>query len=353
MSITLEQVENRRKQAGELLRLIDFIQNEDTHIQEIEGLKDELGPLTGIPAVFSKLPSFPIDETPYREAESTFNGKKKFFFAILGVTAVCLLIFFMSNAGFFNTVSVIGTFASIFMGVKFSTAKKAYNEEKKKYEDSLQKHLQSYSAFEAALKNYDREKEEGIKSAEAYGAAYHETFKVYAQKKGDYYREKTEAMEQFEALEEEYDNDPNFAKEYDRYLTDIASMMRSGRADSYKEALNMAIQEEREQQAEMARRAEEARRIAALERQAEEERRHNMELERQQAAHDRAMEQQAQNQLRLQKQQEAAMQREAMQARSVGSSKCSHCANRDKCPNTVKRNGGGINCGGYRPGSPR
>lgn len=93
-------------------------------------------------------------------------------------------------------------------------------------------------------------------------------------------------------------------EEYYDYVKPIITMLKSGRASDYKEALNMAIEEDRQAQAEAARREEEARRTRIMEEQAAAELRRAEEMER----HNRQMEleQQHQNKMMLEEQRKQA-----------------------------------------------
>ena len=182
---------------------------------------------------------------------------------------------------------------------------------------------------------------------------------------------KEAAFDRCDNLSAQIDTHDYIPQEYYHHIPKLISLLQSGRADTYKEALNMTVEEERQDALEAARQEEEARRLAAMERQAEEERRHNQMMERQQAAHDRAMERaanaQAEEQRRARIQAEKDQRRaeseafhqktiadsearkQAAKTRSAGVAKCASCANNQRCPSGIKESGAGLTCGGYRP----
>ncbi len=141
----------------------------------------------------------------------------------------------------------------------------------------------------------------------------------------------------------------------------ISSMLKTGRADSLKEAINLALNEERKDKEEAARRAEARQQEAILEQQARDNRMHNAAMQRaaeEEAratrAHNAAMEraaqaqaQAAQAQAREAAKQSEIAQRQARDAERAASARCAGCANNTKCSYKAKQNVG--SCGAYRP----
>ncbi len=141
----------------------------------------------------------------------------------------------------------------------------------------------------------------------------------------------------------------------------ISSILEKGRADTLKEAINLALDEARKDEEEEARREEARQQEEILERQAEENRRHNEAMQRaaereaaDRRAHDREMERAAQAQARAAEAQarEAAKQTELAREQSsaasrAASARCTNCANFSKCPPNARKNSG--SCGAYRP----
>ena len=141
----------------------------------------------------------------------------------------------------------------------------------------------------------------------------------------------------------------------------ISAMLKTGRADSLKEAINLALDEERKDMEEAARRAEARQQEAILEQQARDNRIHNAAMQRaaeEEAratrAHNAAMEraaqaqaQAAQAQAREAARQSEFAQKQARDAQRAASARCANCANSTKCTYKVKQNAG--SCGAYRP----
>ncbi len=134
----------------------------------------------------------------------------------------------------------------------------------------------------------------------------------------------------------------------------ISTMLKTGRADSLKEAINLALDEERKDMEEAARRAEARKQEAILEQQARDNRIHNEAMQRaaeEEAratrAHNAAMERAAQAQAREAARQSEIAQKQARDAQRAASARCANCANSTKCTYTAKQNAG--SCGAYRP----
>ena len=141
----------------------------------------------------------------------------------------------------------------------------------------------------------------------------------------------------------------------------ISAMLKTGRADSLKEAINLALDEERKDMEEEARRAEARQQQAILEQQARDNRIHNEtmaraaeEEARAMRAHNAAMEraaqaqaQAAQAQAREAARQTEMAQRQARDAQKAASARCARCANFSKCSLRARQNA--VNCSGYRP----
>lgn len=356
----IEKLEKLQSLLDESFELSEYVEHGCTseYAEKVAKVVKTVDDLKGAPSVFSNLPSFPIDQAKYDESRQERDKSKKIFMVILCITIVCVLIFLISNWRFFNSVASIGILASIFFGYLFFKSNGTYNLEKKKYDDSVAAYEKSIKAFRNSLNFYDQEKTEGIAAAKEFACQYKEAYEEYDRLLKECVSKKADAMENFvEKMKEAktYDFVPT---EYYHLIRHVIKLLKSGRADNYKEALNLAIQEDKEEQAEAARRAEEAQRTQIMREQAEAEerraleaQRHNQEMERQQQMHNKAMieEQRAAN--RAAEREAARQASEARRAeqdmRNAASHMCSRCANASKCSGSVK--GRTLNCGGYRP----
>ncbi|MBQ7319176.1 MAG: hypothetical protein IJW97_03220 [Clostridia bacterium] len=141
----------------------------------------------------------------------------------------------------------------------------------------------------------------------------------------------------------------------------ILNMLRTGRADTLKEAINLAADEERKDAEEAARQEEAMQQQRLMEQQAHDARMHNAAMERAaeeearaMRAHNAAMERAAADQARAAERQarEAAKQTEmakqqARDAQRAASARCARCANYSKCSYQVRQNA--ANCSAYTP----
>ncbi len=134
----------------------------------------------------------------------------------------------------------------------------------------------------------------------------------------------------------------------------ISAMLKQGRAETLKEAINLAFDEERKDDEEAKRREEARIQEEILEQQAIDNRMHNEAMERAaeaeasaNRAHREAMEQAAEEQARALEKQAEIAKNQARAAERAASARCANCANRFKCTPSARANSG--SCGGYRP----
>ena len=155
----------------------------------------------------------------------------------------------------------------------------------------------------------------------------------------------------------------------------IASMLEQGRAESLKEAINLAIDEDRQEKHNQAMQEEAELQTLAAQEQARAEQEHNEEMQRISAEHNRNMEiaaqeqaramqeqaraaqeqaraaqeqaRAAQEQTRVSQEQARAAQKQADEAKYNASRRCQFCANFTKCSGYAKQNA--ANCAAYRP----
>ena len=348
----LEHVEQLLRTAVTSKRLAETGYFQEAH-ETIRPIKQSVGELTDIPSLCNVSLAFPIEDTDIKKAEADMEARKKLLIPVAGVTVLLLIIYFISHVDFFNTLSVIGIFASAAIGYLFFTQKQLFDKRKKAYDESVAAYNRSMQAFRTALAQYEAEKARGIETAGQYAVRYREGYRQSAQilaecheKRAATFKESADAFREIEELDV-------IPPEYYHHVPQMILLLKSGRADDQKEALNMAIDMEQQAELEAQRRAEEERRIAAMERQAEEERRHNMQMERQQAEHDRAMERQAREAEHAAKRQADRESRQVSEQAArdsrAGFRHCHSCANAARCHSGVKNKAGSIHCGGYRP----
>lgn len=175
---------------------------------------------------------------------------------------------------------------------------------------------------------------------------------------GEYIEPLEKIVEQANELNKKLDEVTLIPSDLFHLAGKIASILKAHRADTLKEAINLALEEERRDNEEAARRAEAARQADIMERAAAEEYRaacaHNAAMERAAAeearaarAHNAAMERAAQEQARAAKQQADNAKKQAEEAERAAMSKCRGCANHNKCSYSVRKHS--LSCGSYTP----
>ena len=237
-------------------------------------------------------------------------------------------------------------------------------------EDARQKIIDALNSYESDVR---RETQKLADQKAILPAAFAEWLEVYKDDEAKYnewqqkqkaWREEQKAF--LNKLDEEIATIDFIRPKYYYLITDIVDLLESGRADDYKEALNLAIEVD-ERRKHNARMEEiEQKKVRAAEQQAEEERRHNEEMEWQaqeaafraeqmQAEHNRAMERAAENQAKAirqaaddaakaRKEADRAAQRADSDARTRAWEQCRVCAKFSGC-----RNPGNPGCGAFVP----
>lgn len=327
--------------------------------------------LKDVPTVFKKFPVFPIDETERIEAGNSYNSKKKILTFIAALAVVCLVLFFLTHWNFLNSVASVCLIATLLVFFPFSQSKKTYKEKEALYNDSVKKSEDSFVAYKKALGMYEQQKVAGIEAAKTFAEQYKTSYRKYEELLDEFEHSKNTAIVKVLECIDEAKTIDFVPVEYYDLIPPILSMLKSGRADNYKEALNMAIEEQRLKEAEAARRAEEAQKIQLMQEQAAAEQRRLAEAER----YNREMQQQQQLQAKMmleeqhhqtkklaEEQRKQAWEqkiaadkmasdarRQAERTKQAGIAKCASCANSRHCPSHIKNNGSGLTCGGYRP----
>lgn len=354
-------------------KIQNYLQEENDNSTYSNALYDEYCSrhtgLTDIPSVYRNFPQFPYDKSKLEQLEAEAQKASKINKLLLGAIVGCAILSLMLDV--FGALLVVVIVGSIVVWGMNSSKKSNYEKAKQEYELSVERYNTTCSAFRRALSVYSQEKEKGIQSAVRYGQYYRQLYDECSDKL-DKLDENLEAMknlmdEMSLAIISEYDF---ITEKYHHLVPDIIDILKNYRAETYKDALNLAIADEEaekkrqfeEQQAyERQLREEELARQQMM--QIEEMRRHNAEMERQQAvANELAV--QAQREAERQRRADERAQREAFsqaasaereasrqqnQNKAAGIAKCASCANSSRCPSHVKNNGSGLTCGGYRP----
>lgn len=357
----------------QLLQYGDYYENgcAEYAAKKISEIKSQLGTLPGVPSVVNAMPVFPEGEQAYKTAKEETDKSRSYTVLAAAVTGVLAIIMLISKAALVVFLTLVAGVVCYMVGKTHKLNKEGLAKKEKAYLESVQRHRVSMEKFRQALSAYPREANDGFAAAKAYGQRYREKQNEIFDVVEDFEAKRNAALDQCTALVAQIKAHDYISEDYHHHVPKLITLLQSGRADSYKEALNIAVAEEQQEKYEEARQVEEARRQAMLQMQMEEERRHNEMLERQEAAHQRAMERQAQEQAEAQRRAavqaehdrqraqreafqqkaaaESAARKQANATKMAGVSKCASCANSRHCPSHVKNSGAGLTCGGYRP----
>jgi len=304
--------------------------------------------LKSIPSVYANFPKFPLDKSHYEKHKAGAQKASKINKILIGVVVVFVILSFVADIFAGALVFVIMGSGIIWSNNK--TKKEKYVKAKEEYDSSVNQYNTTYTAFKNALSLYPEEKEKGIQFASEYGQYYEKLQNEFMDKIEEYQQSLKSLELEINELTVNMSDKYNFISEkYYHLVPDIIDILNNHRADTYKEALNLAIADEKAQQRRLFEERvayerqlceEELARQKAI--QIEEQRRHNLEMERNQAKA---------NELAAQTQREADRQRKAeerqayktqLEAKNAASMRCTTCKNYHKgC------RGGIINCGSY------
>ena len=320
-------------------------------VDQLDEIREKIGTIPKAPTAVSCGVSLPLPSDYSAAAKAEKDKRRIIFFAVAAVAAVLLVIYFSSHNEALNFWCVLSIFATIGVGWFYKMSNDLHKTKEKELQESRKKYAGSMESFRKAMSCYEKEVEEGRNEYIQYNLRYYQYYPDFLDTLVGYEEKVQEAEKALEEHEMRIAECDLAAPEYFHLIPKIISMLKSGRADSYKEALNMAVEEERQDEIEAARREEEARRLMALEMQAEEERRHNMMVERQQAEHNRAMEQAEQDRNKIEKDRYQAEERARKEqaradsdARRNAYRQCAVCAKSSGC-----RNQGVPGCGAFVP----
>ena len=317
--------------------------------ENFRDIKAKTGKLSGVPSVFNSLPNY---NYKYYDIEDLENQKKDILkksaiFAIAGV--VCYLISRISfKLMFFMYISIILFFVVIYLGNKVNKVAKEYNEKKAKNDETKQRQDNEEHAFLESLKNFEEEKLEGMNVALDYKEKTTEAFNECEREMENCLKEISESKQRQYELSDQIKQYDFVPPEYFIYVPAVLTLLKSGRVDDYKEALNIAIAEEKDAEERAQRAEEDRRRTMIMEQQAEEERRHNRMMEeeqaianRVQAEHNKKMEE-AENK-RIWDEERAQRNARQQQLRPERNQLriCRRCAHYGRC------GGGIVGCGSY------
>lgn len=342
----VQQLEKLQALLDEIKSAERYLQNdcEKEFVKKMQPLKSNLGNLQGKPAVFDSLPIFIECEEPDAELKEKYENQKKLFLKVMTGTLVLIVLFFIFHKALFNTLATIGIFATVILGFIYSGAKKAYSTKKIEYDKKTEQQNKSLKEFCDYMKSYEAQKKSGIDFAKEYAEKYKTVFLEYSKLLEEHNKIRKQSIESLEKKKSELLQYNFVSSEHYHLLYSIIRMLNTNRADDYKEALNLAINEEREMWERARKRAneqmEQKRQAEAEERRVMEERRREKEKEVQQLLRERE-ERAKKHEAEIKAKVEARIQA------SEADRRCWGCVNYHKCTSAAKKNG--LTCGAFIP----
>ena len=358
-SEALEQLLAIRQVVDEISDLQEVYDNKAPRdlAKKVIGLEQEAGPLPGVPRVFEAMPHLDLLPDGYCDATYRDYRNKKQFILPLAVAAVVSLL--LSNIipvtsglhSLFTIAAGASTVALLVLLYMYSFSKADYKSKKGYWDRTEKGNQEALQKFYDAAANYEQQAAAGVEKAKEYGALYRKYYGIFEEMKEDYLKNREMTREKLLEKLAEFRKVNFIPDDYLHLLPDLITILQSGRADSYKEALNLAISEEREEKFAERRAEEERQRTLILERQAMEADRHNREMERQQEEQNRRQEEYRKQQSQRQEEDRRRQERDAAQAdsarREMATKRCRACANNSSC--RVSFSMAGESCGGFVP----
>ena len=324
--------------------------------EKIKPIIKDVSDISYVPSVFKNFPVFNYCDNNIEALYKEYDSKRKIFKTVLIPTLVCVALYLMLNWDFLSAISSLGLMASLLFGFLFFSAKGKYFSAKADYEKALTESEKSFAEFRKTLKDYEKEKAEGIESTREFFGDYSRSFLQYKKLLREFQEKKYESLQKFADIITEVKSYDFIPPEYYHLVRPVMVLLKSGRAENYKDALNLALEEERQEKIAEERRQEENRRLALLEQQqiAENQRmqeleRHNRELEQQQILQNKMMLDEQRKQQRDAQEAERKAKSEAFAeeayARKQALHRCSKCKKRSACG----VHAGIPNCGAFEP----
>ena len=315
-------------------------------------LRRKANALPKAPDVCTHLPVVPADGLDgFMQYEGPMNKKGKLLkMTLIGVVACFVLNWVFMLAGVVALSGLLSfgmtgcIVASVVLFLQKSGAKQQYEKGKKVYDKAMEVYEKSLGEFRGALAVFEKQRDDALAVLVAHEMAYEEMRVEDNRIEEEYLQKYDEAETKLAELEDEIATYDFVPAQYHHLVERVLTNLKSGRADDYKEALNLAIFE----QERAARMAEEARRTELAEQRADEERRHNEQMEAQQRAHNQAMQAQAARAEENRQKEARDAQRSADRAAQAGRQKrCIGCAHQTRC--SIKHTDGAYNCTGFTP----
>lgn len=277
----LERIDGLLESFGRLDR--DFERAKEQKEEDLHNIYREYHPkLPTGPSAFGALAQEPGAFTPIHA------GKVKIFsvgfVASLAIWLIAKMLPPNGISGFALVATVVFVILFFRSMSKFSEEKKHYDERvvrRNKFEELLNSsHTQEKAQFEADLTDY------------------YTQYQIFDHKFDEYYDaymiRQQERLDELKVINEQLDAVTLLSQDYLFLAGSIKELLQFGRADTFKEALNLAIVEQRDMEFKARQLEEESRRTAIVEQQAYEERMHNQRMEAEAAAQSRQAQMQSQ-----------------------------------------------------------
>ncbi len=258
------------------------------------------------------------------------DAKAKIWLALTGVAGLATLVLpFATGLGILAFPGLVITYLMYRGFAKASDKVPPSDADNQK--TIFKEFAESKAALAEVLASYDSEVKSGLASYERYEMSYNKAYEDYLVVLKNLEEKIEENMAKLEEQKQLLEQIEIVDSNHYHLVGKMADLVRDGRADTLKEALDKAIEEDRLERNEEQRRAEEAEKLAVMKAQAEEARRHNEQMEKTARDQERAT-REAARQAQLAREREArdAASKEAIN-RFYAQKQCQQCAKLGSC----------------------
>lgn len=277
----LQNLEELLDKKSDLEYRIKYGEMEDAkkRLNEIRRVRGD-GPM--VPSVYSTMPIFPISKDTYLPSKLNFEKIKKLLMPFAGVGILAIILSLITKVSFFSSLGAVGIIGTAVLLYLCKKLKDIYLDKKRPYDQSVEKFNKMMADFRQNLARFEEEKKQAKDSMEKFIQLQNSCHDDFVAAREEYQGNIKKAKQQLEEIEQQITGIDILSSQYHYLTKNILSSLQSGRADNLKDALNLAIEDDRKEREEEQRREEERLRQEAMEQQMEEMRRHNRQMEQQQ-----------------------------------------------------------------------
>ena len=218
-------------------------------LEELEPITTKARDLEFVPSAFNNLPIFPkYDKKKLSVLKQKVELKKKIVLICIPIIIISFILYNFMNSAFAFILFMASAITAVVIPLT-NTTKSEYEDLKKEADKENELFQKTMAAFKKSAVSYEEERLTGIQVATKQYEIYLEQMLLHEKAIVAYTMKIEELKAHYEEIEVMLCADKfSFITNTYRHLAgSILELLESGRADTFKEALNLAIKEEREE----------------------------------------------------------------------------------------------------------